>query len=192
MISGRHLSLSSTCCMLCACAAGACSVSNIYIAELLPTSCRSSVLGICSQASRVGSIAAPFLLMMGAQAELAGHSQVRHVLGRQQLAALCCLQADLFSWHVTTHTSTRAAPGARPTYLCMLLSIPAGAECPSACDCIFVLIGYGRQNGRGLKVLCCCRAGVHPIHSVWLPGYPEWPAGAAHARDFGGRHAGEG
>lgn len=64
-------------CVPCPCAAAASAVNSIYIAELLPTSCRSSVMGICSQASRVGSIAAPFLLMMGAQVALEGHSQVR-------------------------------------------------------------------------------------------------------------------
>jgi hypothetical protein len=50
---------------------------SLYVAEMLPTACRSSVLGICSQASRVGSITAPFLLMLGAQlGSLGGRSQV--------------------------------------------------------------------------------------------------------------------
>lgn len=60
-------------------AAAASSVSNIYIAELLPTSCRSSVMGICSVAMRMGSITAPFLLMLGAQVSVGSHSQVGRV-----------------------------------------------------------------------------------------------------------------
>ena len=39
----------------------------IYTAELLPTFCRSSVMGMCGQASRLGSLVAPFLLMLGTQ-----------------------------------------------------------------------------------------------------------------------------
>lgn len=58
-------------------AAAAESVISIYTAELLPTSCRSSVMGVCSQASRLGSIAAPFLLMLGAQlGSVGGYTQV--------------------------------------------------------------------------------------------------------------------
>lgn len=77
-----------------AAAAAASSVNPIYIAELLPTSCRSSVMGICSQASRVGSVAAPFLLMLGAQVVLPGRSQVRRgycllLLLCTQLLSLC-------------------------------------------------------------------------------------------------------
>lgn len=87
----------------CCCDAGGASVSNIYIAELLPTSCRSSVMGICSQASRVGSITAPFLLMMGTQVAMAGRSQVgkpghkrawsimRSVLAARAQLGLSCL-----------------------------------------------------------------------------------------------------
>lgn len=48
----------------------------IYTAELLPTNCRSTIMGVCSQASRLGSLVAPFLLMLGNQLGLAGHSQV--------------------------------------------------------------------------------------------------------------------
>ena len=52
------------------------SVISIYTAELLPTSCRSSVMGVCSQASRLGSVTAPFLLMAGAQlGSVGGYSQ---------------------------------------------------------------------------------------------------------------------
>lgn len=50
----------------------------IYTAELLPTFCRSTIMGMCSQASRLGSLVAPFLLMLGAQlGPVAGYSQVR-------------------------------------------------------------------------------------------------------------------
>jgi hypothetical protein len=52
-------------------------VISIYTAELLPTSCRSTIMGICSQASRLGSVCAPFLLMLGAQlGSVGGYSQV--------------------------------------------------------------------------------------------------------------------
>lgn len=49
----------------------------IYTAELVPTYCRSSVFGMCGQASRLGSLVAPFLLMLGAQLDtVGGYSQV--------------------------------------------------------------------------------------------------------------------
>lgn len=61
--------------------AAAAATIGIYTAELLPTSCRSSIMGICSQASRLGSLAAPFLLMLGAQlGSVGGYSQASHVL----------------------------------------------------------------------------------------------------------------
>eukprot|EP00775_Hariotina_reticulata_P004347 gene4347-4600_t len=47
--------------------AGAESVIAIYTAELFPTCVRSTAMGIFNQAARCGSIAAPFLLMLGAQ-----------------------------------------------------------------------------------------------------------------------------
>lgn len=40
---------------------------GIYTAELYPTSIRSTAIGLFSQAARVGSIAAPFMLMAGSQ-----------------------------------------------------------------------------------------------------------------------------
>ncbi|WIA32316.1 hypothetical protein OEZ86_003156 [Tetradesmus obliquus] len=46
------------------------SVISIYTAELFPTSVRSTAMGICSQAARVGAIAAPFMLMLGSSLRL--------------------------------------------------------------------------------------------------------------------------
>ena len=37
----------------------------IYTAELVPTFCRSSVMGMCGQASRLGSFVAPFCSCWG-------------------------------------------------------------------------------------------------------------------------------
>lgn len=77
-----------------AAAAAAESVISIYTAELLPTSCRSSVMGICSQASRLGSVTAPFLLMAGAQlGSVGGHSQASAATSVQCL--VLCLSASV-------------------------------------------------------------------------------------------------
>uniref|UniRef100_A0A383VWQ0 Major facilitator superfamily (MFS) profile domain-containing protein n=1 Tax=Tetradesmus obliquus TaxID=3088 RepID=A0A383VWQ0_TETOB len=46
------------------------SVICIYTAELFPTSVRSTAVGICSQACRLGAIAAPFMLMLGSSLRL--------------------------------------------------------------------------------------------------------------------------
>lgn len=72
----------------------------IYTAELVPTYCRSSVMGMCSQASRLGSFVAPFLLMLGAQlGPVGGYSQVR---AGQEGQSCGCNQLTLIGYqHVT-------------------------------------------------------------------------------------------
>ena len=65
----------------------------IYTAELVPTYCRSSVMGMCSQASRLGSFVAPFLLMLGVQlGPVGGYSQVRAGQGGEAASLLSCIQ----------------------------------------------------------------------------------------------------
>ena len=49
------------------CPAVSLSCLSIYNAELFPTSIRSTVMGLHSQAARAGSIAAPFILVLGQQ-----------------------------------------------------------------------------------------------------------------------------
>jgi hypothetical protein len=44
------------------------SVTNIYNAELFPTTIRSTIMGLHALAARLGCIAAPFMLMAGEQA----------------------------------------------------------------------------------------------------------------------------
>jgi OCT family organic cation transporter-like MFS transporter 4/5 len=66
-------SLLATVCCGCLPVAVALAVCPTYTAELFPTCVRSTAMGIFNQAARGGSIAAPFLLMLGAQLNL--HSQ---------------------------------------------------------------------------------------------------------------------
>jgi len=89
--SGSHLLL--TCCtavepltvVLPLCNAAAKTLISLYTSELLPTTCRSSITGIYRLVSRLGSISAPFLLMLGAHlGSVGGHDNVSHTAHAMQ------------------------------------------------------------------------------------------------------------
>lgn len=65
----------------------------IYTAELFPTAIRSTAMGTFNQASRCGSIAAPFMLMLGSQLNIVSTAFIPYMVsgGVSALAGLLVL-----------------------------------------------------------------------------------------------------
>lgn len=143
---------------VCATATAAESVISIYTAEMLPTSCRSSVMGICSQASRLGSVTAPFLLMAGAQlGSIGGYSQAS---GAQQHCRMLLPGLLLVYWVPLPWrpSSSLLAFGAAIT--------PHAARLVCGAEWLHTL----------WAAVCVAPPGVHPVHDFWRAGNAWGPA----------------
>jgi hypothetical protein len=91
-------------------------------------------MGICSQASRVGSIAAPFLLMMGAQVALDGHSQViEGSAARFQLPGL------YVRWSRTIAVQVLGESAAVTCFACAF-TIVGTVQAPNMCSFVYPLL----------------------------------------------------